>query len=52
MLLTKIKKKVIIDNSNKLLNEIWDNNDINKDKIEIYRQFINHSIIILSLEKM
>lgn len=52
MLLTKIKKKVIIDNSNKLLNKFWDNNDINKDKIEIYRQFINHSIIILSLEEL
>lgn len=49
---SKIKKKSILENSNKLLDQLWENNDIDKDRLEIYRQHINHTIMILSLDKL
>ena len=49
---TKFKKKAIIENSNKILDKLWNNNNINKDEIEIYRQIINNTIMNISIEKI
>lgn len=48
----KIKKKIIIESSNRLLENIWDDVDVHDKKIEINRQIINNNVIILSLDKL